>query len=592
MNASAASNSDAPAPSPLARGSLGRQLLPNWLRNYRRSDLGKDATAGLTVAVLLVPQAMAYALLGGVPPVVGLYASFVPLFMYAVLGTSRQLAIGPTAMDSLLVMAGASALAPVGTPLFLLVATLLAGLAGVFQLAMGAIRWGFLVNFLSRPVIGGFTTAAALIIAGSQVGAFLGVHSPRSATIHQLVLGLMPELAGVHWLTLLVSSLSLAALLGLRRWAPKLPASLLVVAVATVVTYAFRLDELGIRVVGDVPRSLPRIGLPEFDPALLYQLVPTAAMIALVGFMEAISVATALAEKHHQNLDPDRELMALGLANIGAFFSGAYPVTGGFSRSAVADDAGAKTQLTGVFAALGVGATLMWLTPLFHYMPHGALAALVLMAAMGLVKGGEPVRLWGIRRVDATSWLVTFGVTLFAGIGQGIVVGVLTSLAGFIRRSTQPHTAELGRLPGTQVYRNIKNYPDGELVPNVLIVRMDASLYFANAKYFREQLLAYLSHAHRPIEAVLIDASSMNDLDCSAEAALREVARSLKDEGKSLYFANVKRPVWLTMERSGFIANLGRDHFFLDVQRGVDALSSARSGATSVGSAERRDSES
>lgn len=546
--------------------------VPTWLTNYDARTLRKDAVAGLTVAVLLVPQAMAYAMLGGVPPVVGLYASFLPLLLYATLGTSRQLAVGPTAMDSLLVMAGASAVAPIGSPQFLTAATVLAGLAGVLQFGMGALRLGFLVNFLSRPVIGGFTTAAALVIAGSQLGAFAGVESPRASTLHRLLQGLAPAMSHVHWPTLTLSSVSLLALLALKRWAPKLPGSLLVVAGATASTAVFRLDRLGVRVVGQVPSALPELALPAFDMQLLTQLFPTGAMLALVGFMEAISVAKAIAEKHGQTIDADREMLALGLANFGAFFSGAYPVTGGFSRSAVADDAGAQSKWTGVFAALGIGATLLWLTPLFFFLPHGTLAALVLLAASGLLRGREVVALWRIRRVDAALWVVTLLVTLFVGIGQGILAGVFASLAMFIRRSTQPHTAELGRLPGTSVFRNLKHYPEAELIPGVVILRMDASLYFANTTFFKEQVTRYVNDAQRPIRSVLIDASSINDLDCSGEVALRELAESLGAAGKKLYFGNVKYPVAEVMRRSGFMSHLGENHFFLTLNEAVSAL--------------------
>lgn len=550
--------------------------LPPWVTNYDVRTLRKDAVAGLTVAVLLVPQAMAYAMLGGVPPVVGLYASFLPLILYAILGTSRQLAVGPTAMDSLLVMAGASAVAPIGSAQFLAAATILAGLAGVLQFGMGALRLGFLVNFLSRPVIGGFTTAAALVIAGSQLGAFAGVESPRASTLHRLLEGLAPAVSHVHVPTLILSSVSLLALLALKRWAPKLPGSLLVVAGATLTTAVFRLDRLGVRVVGQVPNSLPELAIPTFDMQLFAQLLPTGAMLALVGFMEAISVAKAIAEKHGQTIDADREMLALGLANFGAFFSGAYPVTGGFSRSAVADEAGAQSKLTGVFAALGIGATLLWLTPLFFYLPHGTLAALVLLAASGLLRGREAIALWKIRRVDAALWVVTLLVTLFVGIGQGILAGVFASLAMFIRRSTQPHTAELGRLPGTSVFRNLKHYPEAELIPGVLILRMDASLYFANTAFFKEQVAHYVNDAQRPVQSVLIDASSINDLDCSGEVALRELAESLGSAGRKLYFGNVKHPVAEVMQRSGFMSYLGEDHFFLTLSEAVSALVTPR----------------
>lgn len=561
-----------------------RRVAPSWLATYSALNLRADIVAGVTVAVLLVPQAMAYALLGGLPPVVGLYASFLPLFMYALLGTSRQLAVGPTAMDSLLVLAGASAVAPVGSADFLLAATLLAGLAGLIQFGMGALRLGFLVNFLSRPVIGGFTSAAALVIAGSQVNAFAGISAPRANTFDKLLVGIVPELGHVHWPTLTLSTLSLLGLLAFRRWAPHLPGSLLIVVLGTLATHTFALDRLGVRVVGHVPESLPHLGLPELDPARLTQLLPTAATIAVVGFMEAISVAKALAEKRQQTIRHDRELMALGLANLGAFLSAAYPVTGGFSRSAVADDAGAKTQLTGVIAALTVGATLLWLTPLFVHLPQAALSALVLYSALGLIRGGEPFRLWDIRPVDALLWTLTFAVTLFVGVGQGILVGVLASLLAFIRRSVTPHTAELGRLPGTTVFRNLANHPRAEPVPGVLILRMDASLYFANTDFFKQQVTDALERAKRPIRAVLVDGSGLNDLDTSALATLRELTRTLRDEGKELFFANLKQPVLQLMERSGFTAFSGEDHFFLDLQTATRALGARENAASNVSS--------
>lgn len=556
-------------------GRLGRAILPHWLADYRSTNLRYDLAAGLTVAVLLVPQSMAYALLGGLPPVVGLYASFLPLLSYAWIGTSRQLAVGPTAMDSLLVMAGASAIAPVGSPEFLVAATLLAALAGSLQVIMGMLKLGSLANFLSQPVLGGFTAAAALVIAGTQLGTFGGVQAPRAATLHESLRGLIPQLPHIHVPTLTLSGLSLLALLALKRWAPRLPGSLLVLALATTATYLLRLDEWGVRVVGHVPKALPHFALPTFDGQLAAQLLPTAAMIALVGFTEAISVARSLAEKHRQHVDADREMMALGLANIGASLSAAYPVTGGLSRSAVADDAGARTQLTGVFAALAIGATLLWFTPLFYYLPQGALSALVVLAALGLISGREPQRLWGIRPIDAVLWGVTFAITLFVGIGQGISVGVLASLGTFIYRSTHPHTAELGCLPNTSTFRNLENYPRAQIVPGVLFLRMDASLYFANTAFFKSQTLAVLAKAKRPIHSVVIDGSGLNDLDCSAESALRELTTELRERGLALYFANLRHPVFEMMQRAGFTDFVGSNHFFLDLASAAAALSSS-----------------
>lgn len=551
---------------------LIRRSLPGWVARYHRADLASDIGAGLTVGVLLIPQAMAYALLGGLPPVVGLYAAFLPLFLYALLGTSRQLSVGPTAMDSLLVLAGASAVAPVGSADFLLSATLLAGLVGVIQFAMGVFRLGLLVNFLSRPVIGGFTSAAALVIAGSQINAFAGVNAPRANTFDKLVVGVIPELTHVHWPTLILGTVSLLALVAFRRWAPRFPGALSVMVLTTSLTILLDLNGHGVAVVGQVPRALPSIQIPAFDLARAWRLLPTAAMIALVGFMEAISVAKALAEKHEQSLRSDRELLALGLANLGAFVSGAYPVTGGFSRSAVADGAGARTQLAGVFAGLTVGATLLWLTPLLAYLPQAALAALVLFSALGLIRGREPLRLWNVRPVDALLWMLTFGVTVFVGIGEGILAGVSASLFAFIRRSTKPHTAELGRLPGTMIFRTLENFPQAEPIPGVLILRMDASLYFANTDFFKQWVASALSRSTRCIHALVVDGSGINDLDSSAEAVLRELVRSLRDAEKQLYFASLKQPVLDVLRRSGFVEDLGEDHFFMDLASAARAL--------------------
>lgn len=556
-------------------GTLARRLLPRWVREYKTADLRQDVTAGLTVAVLLIPQAMAYALLAGLPPVVGLYASFLPLLTYAVFGSHRQLAVGPTAIDSLLVMAGASAVARVGTPEFLLSAALLAGLAGTIQVGMGLMKLGFLVDFLSRPVIGGFTAAATLVIASSQLGPLLGLNLPHSARLHELPKALISGLAHVHFPTLMVGSLSLLMLLLVKRLAPRLPGAILIVVGSTMLAHWVGLAQLGVKVVGDVPNTLPQFSLPRVELALIFRLLPIAGMLALVGFVEAISVAKVVAEKHDHTIDSNREMMALGAANLGSFISNGYPVTGGFARTAVADQAGARTQLTGVIAALGVAATLFWFTPLLYSLPRSTLAALVLVASLGLLSGREPMRLWRIRPTDAVLWLLTFTVTAFIGIGPGIVAGVLASLALFIHRSARPHTAELGRVPGTSAFRSVDNHPDAVVVPGVLIVRMDASLYFANIAFFQDCILDYLGNAKRPIRSVVIDASGLNDLDSSAAAALHQLRRVLDEQDKQLYFANVKQPVASVMQRSGFTDDIGTDHFFLDLPAAMSVLARA-----------------
>jgi SulP family sulfate permease len=305
-------------------------------------------------------------------------------------------------------------------------------------------------------------------------------------------------------------------------------------------------------------------------------LLPTAMMIALIGFMEAISVAKAIASRHKYEVNANRELVALGASNLSAFFTGAYPVTGGFSRSAVNDQAGARTPLASLITAAGIAISLLFLTPLFYAMPKAVLASIVMVAVSSLIDFKAPLRLWHVRRSDAALLALTFISTLAVGIGQGILIGVLVSLGAFIHRSTRPHTAELGRIPGTNVFRNLKNFPDAEPLPGVLMLRMDASFYFANVAYFRDRLEAFLRDAPDDVDIVLLDASSMNDLDSSAEAALRETVRKLRTAGKDMVFANVKGPVKQVMQRSGLWDYLGEDHVFLTLELAAAGLAELR----------------
>ncbi len=556
-----------------------------WIPTYHaKRDLPADALAGITVAVMLIPQGMAYAMLAGLPPIMGLYASVLPLVAYALFGTSRQLSIGPVAMDSLLVATGASLVAPVGSPEFLTAAILLAGMVGVLQALMGLLRMGFLVNFLSRPVISGFTSAAAIIIGFSQLGHLIGVPLERSNQFHELLVGAASRLGEVHWPTLAVGLGSIAGIVLLRLWDRRLPGALIAVFVATALTFSLGLDRSGLSIVSEVPRGFPSIGLPTLDLAMVKALLPSALMIALVGFMEAISVAKALAARHDYEVDANRELIGLGAANFGAFLSGGYPVSGGFSRSAVNDQAGAKSPVAALVTAAVVALSLMLLTPLFYYLPKAVLAGIVMSAVFGLIDVEELIRSWKVRRVDAVLLAVTFAVTLFIGIAQGILVGVLASLGAFVHRSTRPHTAELGRLPGTNVFRNFEHFPEAEALPGVLVVRMDAAFYFANVSYFKTQLEHLLAHSKRSPHAhtVLLDCSSMNDLDTSAARALEDTVRSLRARGKDLLLANVKGPVRQVMRRSGLWDLIGSDHIYFDLARAAEAVARLRSRETTL----------
>lgn len=406
-----------------------RRVVPavDWLRAYRGADFTPDLIAGLTVAVMLVPQGMAYAMLAGLPPVVGLYASMVPLIVYALLGTSRQLAVGPVAMVSLLVATAVGRIAPAGSGGYLVAAIGLAAMVGVVQLAMGVLRLGFLVRLLSHPVISGFTSAAALIIGFSQLKSLLGVPLGRSHHVHTVVTEAVRRASEINVATVAVGAVAIVALSGLKRWRPKFPGALLVVVIATAAVWAFGLEAAGVRVVGEVPAGLPSLTMPALDVASLTALAPAALIISFVGFMESISVAKAFARKNGYEVDANRELIGLGAANIASAAFGAYPVTGGFSRTAVNAQAGARTGLASIITAVAIGATLLWLTPLFHHLPQAVLGALIVVAVAGLIDIADFRHMLRTKRTDALVASATFVATLSLGIEIGIAVGVVVA---------------------------------------------------------------------------------------------------------------------------------------------------------------------
>lgn len=552
-----------------------------WLSAYKREDLRGDAMAGLTVAIMLIPQGMAYAMLAGLPPHIGLYASVLPPFLYALFGTSRQLSFGPVAMDSLLVATGVGAIALAGSADYIALAITLGVLVGLMQIAMGLARLGFLVNFLSRPVISGFTSAAALIIGLSQLKHLVGLNLDRSGQIHVIVVDVVKKIGGLHGLTLLIGVGAMVVLLVVKKYRPTWPGALFVVVLGTLAVWVFGLQQKGVQIVGQVPAGLPGLTLPRYDWATIQRLLPIALTISFVAFLEAISVARAIATKRRYAVDANQELIAMGIANLGGGLTGGYPGTGGFSRSAVNDQAGARTGLASMITAVLVALTLMFFTPLFRFLPKAVLAAIVMIAVFGLIDVKEPFRLWRIQRADALLLLLTFGVTLTVGIQQGIFVGVGASLLLFIARSTRPHTAVLGRIKGTDIYRNVERFPEVETWPGVVIFRLDASFYFANVAFFKElvrELVLRAGQGEEPLRAVIADASGIDSVDSSAVDALQDVARDLTDAGLAFYLAGVKGPVRDVLRRSGFYATLGEEYITLRIQDAVDAVLQANQG--------------
>jgi len=520
-----------------------RANLARWIPLVRQHeegaiDLRRDVPAGLTTAVMLVPQAMAYALLAGLDPIIGLYASTVPLFVYGLMGTSRQLAVGPVAMVSLLVASGLSEMGSDPARAAGLAAMLMA-MVGLIQTGMGMLRVGFLVRFLSHPVIAGFTSAAALIIGSSQLGHVLGISLPRSHHVHETLWQVVEHASEIHGPTVAIALLSIAALVVLKRWAPRVPRFLVVVVGATLAVWGFGLDAHGVRIVGEVPQGLPALTLPSFDQSALVQLLPTAITISLVGFMESISVAKRFAREEGYAIDADQELLALGTANLlGSVFRG-YPVTGGFSRTAVNAQAGAVSGVSSLVTAAAVTLTLLFLTPLFTMLPKAVLASIILTAVVGLIDVAEARHLWKVSRPDLAAMALTFVATLVLGIEPGIALGVAGSLIWFIWSTSRPHVARLGRLPGG-VYRNVLRFPDAETVENVVALRIDAPLYFANTAFLKQTVL----DAVEPTTAhMVLDGSAIGSMDAQALSTFQELIEALQDRGVQTWLAAAPGPV-------------------------------------------------
>lgn len=551
-----------------------RRFVPaaTWLPAYERGNLRSDVSAGLTTAVMLIPQGMAYAMLAGLPPIIGLYASTIPVVLYALFGSSRQLAVGPVAMVSLLVATALTPLAEVGSEAYVGYAVALALLVGAIQAGMGLVRAGFLVNFLSHPVVSGFTSAAALIIGLSQLGHVLGVDFPRSHHVHTILLAAIERAADIQPLTVGIAAVSMATLMVLKARAPKLPRALIVVAGTTLVVWFFDLASSGVAIVGDVPAGLPAASVPAFDSDTLRSLLPTAIIISLVGFMESVSVAKAFAARNRYEIEPNQELVGLGLANLGAAVFGGYPVTGGFSRTAVNGQAGARTPLAGLVTALVVMGTLLFLTPLFYFLPKAVLAAVIMTAVFGLIDVAEVRHLWNADRADLTLLVLTFVGTLSLGIEAGIGLGVGASLLWFVVQTTRPHAAVLGQIPGTTSYRNVRRHRAAQQVPGVLILRMDASFYFGNVTFLKEMIRDSMAAAEKVPSAVILDASSINRLDSSASSAVSDIARSLDEQGVRFILAGLKGPVLDALRRSETARELAGASPYLSVHDAVVAL--------------------
>lgn len=553
-----------------------RKYLPalNWISTYSGNDLKGDMSAGLTVGVMLIPQGMAYAMLAGLPPIYGLYASTIPLIFYALFGTSRQLAVGPVAMVALLIATGVGKIAGTGTEEFIVLAILLALMVGVIQFLLGAFKLGFLVNFLSHPVISGFTSAAALIIGLNQLKHLLGIDIERNNHIHKIIMDAMSNLQNTHISTLLIGLGGILIILLIRKYIKFIPGPLAAVIFGTLAVWLLGLDAQGVKIVKEVPKGLPGFGIPEISWSNITALIPTALTIALVGFMESIAVAKAIQAKHkNYKIDANQELIGLGLANIFGSLFKAFPTTGGFSRTAVNDQAGAKTGMASIISAILIVLTLLFLTPLFYYLPKAILASVIMVAVFGLIDYKEVIRLWKTDKKDLSMLLVTFFATLSTGIEEGIAIGVVLSLTMILYKSSYPHYAILGKIPGTNSYRNIKRFPEAQELDGIVIMRFDAQLFFANSQLFYDVIEDILTD-RKDIHTIIINAEAINTIDSSASHIVSDLADDLNRNNIKLIFTSVKGPVRDIFIKNNILKKIGEENFFDNLPVAIEYLES------------------
>ncbi len=550
-----------------------KQYFPilNWLKNYKKDNLSGDISAGLTVGVMLIPQGMAYSMLAGLPPIYGLYAATIPLIIYAIFGTSRQLAVGPVAMVALLISSGVGQLAELGSTEFVALAILLALLVGVIQFLMGVFRLGFMVNFLSHPVIAGFTSAAALIIGFSQLKHLLGINIPRGK-VHEIIINVIQNIANINYPTLILGGISILILLSIKKMKRRVPAPLIVVVLGILAVYMFNLTTLGVKIIGEVPSGFPLFEIPNINLNAINLLLPTALTIAFVSFMESIAVAKAIQKKHKDyEIDNNQELIGLGLANIAGAFFKSFPVTGGFSRTAVNDQAGAKSGLAAIISAMLVILTLLFLTEYFYNLPAAILSAIIMVAVFGLIDIKEAKHLWKTDKKDFALFTTTAIGTLLLGIEEGILLGAILSLVVVIYNISYPHIAILGKAKNDNIYRNIARFSEVELVPNTLIVRLDARLYFANISFFKEFIWKQLK-IYPNTKNFILDAKAINGLDSSAVHLLVDLIDELELQGIGFFLSNVKGIVRDVIYRSNLINKIGRENIFVNTGEAVDVI--------------------
>ena len=553
---------------------LQRQLerhvpMLTWAKTYNKDTLTSDAVAAIIVTIMLIPQSLAYALLAGLPAEMGLYASILPLVAYAIFGTSRALAVGPVAVVSLMTAAAIGNLG-LSTPAEVAIAAgTLAFISGVILAVLGVLRLGFLANFLSHPVIAGFITASGVLIATSQLKHILGIQAGGDNLV-ELIHSLFENQHATNPITMAIGLITVAFLLWVRKGLkpvllsfglkPRLADILAkagpvgAVVATTLVVFVFDLENKGVKIVGDVPTGLPPLTLPSFSPSLWGQLFISALLISIIGFVESVSVASTLAAKKRQRIIPDQELVGLGASNIASAISGGYPVTGGFARSVVNFDAGSETPAAGAFTAIGIGLAALLLTPLLYFLPKATLAATIIVAVLSLVDFSILKKTWSYSKVDFAAVFATIVLTLGMGVEVGVSAGVILSVGLFLYKTSKPHVAEVGLVPNTQHFRNINRH-NVETHPSVVTLRIDESLYFANASFLQDLVYDRIA-CDQPIRHIVLMCSAVNEIDMSALESLEAINLRLKDLGIKLHMSEVKGPVMDRLKRSHFLEEM------------------------------------
>jgi len=546
--------------------------LLNDLKGYTKSIFTSDLIAGLTVGVMLIPQGMAYAVLAGLPPIYGLYGGLIPLFIYAFFGTSRQLSIGPVAVSSIVLAEGISRLGVEPLSSEFIAYAIAAGLfIGLLQMIFGLLKMGFLVNFLSQPVIAGFTTAAAFIILASQLSDFLGFSIPREFNLFEKIAYAAKNIGEANWISVIMCTSAMAIMLILKKINRAIPGALVVVILGTLLAYFLDLPAYDLAIVGTIPEGLPIFQVPDISTETLRTIFPTVLTVTIIGIIESIGIAKSIEAKHQNyTIRPNQELFAIGVSKIGGAFFQAMPTSASFTRSAINNESGARTTVASLITFAIILLTLLFLTPIFYYLPKAILAAIILLAIRSLIEYEKAIYLWKQHRREFFLMLATFITTLTFGIEEGVIAGVILSIVNVLHRSSTPHIAILGIVPGKTYYRNIDRFDTIKQESNALIVRFDNQLFFANASFFKDRVKDLVNEEPRSLKAFILDAKSMHHMDSTGMSVLRDIHQFLKKRDIEFFICGAIGPVRDILEKEKFIEELGENRYFLSLHDGIE----------------------